>query len=157
MMWHTSRIVRRILSKWPHYRGPCKYKHMQSCSSDLSLSHLGVTSSLGLLWICSIFLHTTHMCECEFLGACTPLEPSLVKLLYNNAQRSAEPLGVMLSMNTLIIILCASTLIVSRKVSLCKNIQHAWGLSDFHLISLLTQPSNLMSLLHLISSLCYIK
>ena len=106
-------------SKWPHYRGPCKCKHMQSCSWDLSLAHLVVVSSLRQLWMCSTLLHTTHTCECESPGGLAhPLDPLQSANLQRCPEVSETP-SVMRLMNTLIIILCASAFIISRKVALC--------------------------------------
>ena len=68
------------------------------------LCFLGVASSLRLIWMYSTSLHTTYTCKCEFLGGSHTPRPSLIKLIYNDVRRSAEHLGVMLSMNTLIII-----------------------------------------------------
>ena len=107
--------------------GSCKCKHMQSCSWAYLYS-LGVASSFGLLWMCSTSLHTTHTYECE---------------------SPKEPLRVMLSMNTFIIISCTSALIVSREVSLCLWTYNVHEVPLIYILSSLpTQPFPFISLLH---------
>ena len=103
MMWHTVSI-----------------SQMQTCNHALGTylySHLGVASSLGQLWMCSTFLHTTHICECESPGGLAhPLDP-LWSLICSNVRRSAEPL-----------VSCASW---TPSLSYL-YIQHAWGPSKSH-------------------------
>ena len=64
MIWHTTRVFQRILSKWPHYRG---HANVKTCNHALGtyLYSLGMISGLRLLWMCSTSLHTTHTCECK--------------------------------------------------------------------------------------------
>ena len=142
MMWQTAWVLRKILSKWPHYRG---HANANTCNHALGtyLYSLMVASSLGLIWMCSTSLHTTHMCECESPGGShTPWTLS-DQAICSDVRRSAELLGVMLPINTLII------MIVSREVSLCLWTYNMYEVPLIPILSsLLTQPSSLISLLH---------
>ena len=59
-------VFRRILNKWPHYRG---HANANTCNHALG-TYLyfrgGLQSRTN--WICSTSLHMTHTCECESLG-----------------------------------------------------------------------------------------
>ena len=156
IMWDKAWVFRRIFSKWPHCRGRCRCKHMQSCSWDLSLFSRGSLQS-GQIG-CAVLPYTRPTrASVNPQGARTPPRSSLVKLIYSDVQRSVEPHSVMLHMNIIIIILCASSLIIFGEVSLClwTYNMHEVPLNSI-LSSFLTQPSNLIFLLHQVTHFCWI-
>jgi len=149
IIWHTSWVFRRILSKWPHYRGHAKCNHMQSCSWNLSLSHLGVASSPEY-YGCVILSYTRPTrASADPQATRISLRPSLVKqAICSNVWRLVELL-VSCSPWSPCSSYCAhlhSSSLGEVALYLCTYNMHEVPLILI-LTSLLTQPSNLISLL----------
>ena len=116
---------------WVFWRILNKWPHHRGHANANACNHAFETY-LCSLWVASSFGH--------------------ISSLHTN-----PPLGVMLSMNTLIIILCASATIVSGKVSLCLWTYNMHEVPlIFILSSLQTQLSTLISLLHKVIHACWI-